>query len=210
MADSPTAASGDAVTPLTETQMAFVANAAMQQWSATIAPDQRELLNSLSFVLVTNLPGDAVAWSIGDGNVLVDMNAAGRGWFVDATPKGSSEFQTSGDSLIAATGSSAFGRMDLLSAVIHEIGHVIGYEHADSGSMEAALPVGERRQLIDWSSDSRDLRAALGWDSTGDSKKPAFPEFSIGMGKGKKKWLLDASNDGETQTAENAGWYVEV
>jgi hypothetical protein len=178
----------------------------MQQWASQLPADQRGILSNLQFVLVTDLPGDALAWSIGDGNVLIDMNAAGRGWFVDSTPRSSSEFFSSGNKVVANPNGTA-GQMDLLSALIHEIGHVIGYEHSQGGTMDSTLAAGERRQLIDWS--RTDLRAALGWNSTATSQKPAFPEFSIGMGK-KKKSLLDPEVEGEGETLTQLDWYVEV
>ena len=47
---------------------------------------------------------------------------------------------------VAATGSPASERVDLLTVVMHELGHVLGFEHTDShGLMNAELPLGTRR-----------------------------------------------------------------
>ena len=39
--------------------------------------------------------------------------------------------------------------MDLLTAVMHEMGHVLGFEHLPQGIMEATLQAGERLTLTD-------------------------------------------------------------
>jgi hypothetical protein len=72
---------------------------------------------------------------ITDGILLIDSTAAGRGWFVDTTPAVHEEFTQSGTSeeLVATSSPNnpAYGRIDLLTVVMHELGHVLGLDHDD-------------------------------------------------------------------------------
>ena len=47
-----------------------------------------------------------------------DPDAAGHGWFIDPTPLADEEFQAGGS---AVPGGPADGRVDLLSAMLHEL-----------------------------------------------------------------------------------------
>ena len=205
-----TAASAPSGTPdqsnsLTEGQVAAVAKVAMQEWAGVAATGHdSSALNQLNFVLVNDLPGNAVAWSVGDGTVLIDMNAAGYGWFVDPTPSDSSEYHSSNGTLVANRGSDAAGRMDLLTTVAHEIGHVLGFAHDDDSAgnvMAATLAAGQRhldaqtpsagvgtgrsikteprhddaRAMVDW--DARDIGGLLGGEFAKTGLKPLFPVF---------------------------------
>ncbi len=78
------------------------------------------------------------------GTVWIDDDAAGYGWFVDPTPLEDSEF------VGCMCGSPAKRRMDLLSVVLHELGHLAGLPDLDPAAhpddlMAATLPTGTRR-----------------------------------------------------------------
>jgi hypothetical protein len=85
-----------------------------------------------------------------DGNtVWIDQKAAGHGWFLDAGPGSDRAFfrPTPKGELHAPAGSPAFGKMDLLTVVVHEMGHVLGLaENGDpQGVMDETLEAGIRR-----------------------------------------------------------------
>jgi hypothetical protein len=76
--------------------------------------------------------------------ITLDADAAGFGWFFDPTPGDDSEFalgqpQRSED---------ASQRMDLLTVLLHELGHLLGRGHSqglDHDLMSELLSPGERR-----------------------------------------------------------------
>ena len=70
--------------------------------------------------------------------ITLDANAAGWGWFVDHTPNRDSEFVATGDQ-------GELNHMDLLSVVMHELGHLLGHDHETDGVMEESLAPGVRR-----------------------------------------------------------------
>ncbi|MCC6474863.1 MAG: LEPR-XLL domain-containing protein, partial [Burkholderiales bacterium] len=98
---------------------------------------------------ITDLSGAQVGVAAAR-QISLDSTAAGRGWFVDATPEDASEFaQTAAPYRVAAIpGGPAYGRMDLLTVLLHEVGHVLGLGN-DSGRaiMAKSLSEGERISL---------------------------------------------------------------
>ena len=80
--------------------------------------------------------------------ITIDATAAGYGWFVDTTPDDASEFEASDTEgvLRAAKGSLAEGKMDLLTVVSHELGHLLGHEHdsSEGAIMSETLDAGTR------------------------------------------------------------------
>lgn len=79
-----------------------------------------------------------------NGIVYLDNDAAGYSWFVDYSPLVDEEFSSSGTELRAVTGGSAEDRIDLLTAVLHELGHALGLEHGGA-LMGQSLAPGVRR-----------------------------------------------------------------
>ena len=114
------------VAPLTDEQLQSVAEEAANRWRATGLTAQQEAALSNITYQVGELPG-FVMGSQKDGVITLDNDASGVGWFVDETPWDDTEFSNilSGNS---ASTELAIGqsRMDLLTVVMHEQGHVLG------------------------------------------------------------------------------------
>ncbi|MDP2219250.1 MAG: hypothetical protein Q8K34_03480 [Hydrogenophaga sp.] len=105
---------------------------------------------------LADLPGTALGLHEGgsgwNARITLDSNAAGHGWYVDATPWSVSDdyLPTSDPNLwLAKPGSGAEGKMDLLSVWLHELGHAAGLDHTASGAglMGATLLPGQRRRV---------------------------------------------------------------
>ncbi len=90
---------------------------------------------------ITDLPDLELARYV-DGQILIDYNAAGHGWFIDRTPGDDREYTDDGVLLVARNGSAA--GMDLLSVIEHELGHAAGAGHDDEGLMSESLAAGTR------------------------------------------------------------------
>ncbi len=107
---------------------------ALRLWASTGA--DVEPLNGVR-VIVTDLPGARLAEADAASKVInLDTDAAGWGWFVDAMPDDVAEL---------APGGGAEDRIDALTALAHEIGHLLGHEHAESGLMAGRLERGQRQ-----------------------------------------------------------------
>lgn len=115
-------------------------------------------------VQVVDLEDSTLGLAASD-TIFLDQTAAGYGWFVDPTPEDHSEFQQSGEiTLIALPDSEAADQIDLWTVIRHEIFHLLGYEHTETGLMESTLlPV--ERKLTDWATDA-DLYFASLQDET--------------------------------------------
>lgn len=124
--------------------------AAKANWSAVGA--DRQLFGGVTFA-VADLGADILGFSVVGPDsppiIYVDDDGAGRGWFVDATPATTEEYRWSdGFAAWSAAQGEAQGRIDLLTMISHELGHVLGLGHIEAGApsvMAGSLHPGERR-----------------------------------------------------------------
>ena len=106
---------------------------ALARWQA--AGVDTSALNGID-VRVADLGGLTLG-EAADGVIWLDDNAAGWGWFVDRTPRNDSEFTRRGNQ-------GEQNRMDLLTVLTHEVGHLLGYDHEAGGVMQETLAAGTR------------------------------------------------------------------
>jgi hypothetical protein len=140
-------------THLSQAQLDSVVAAAIAQWAhAGASTAQLAALAAITFT-VTDLSGDIIGEQT-PGHITIDTNAAGHGWFVDPTPNDNSEFthaaNAAGTDLYTDPSNAAAGHLDLLTAVTHEMGHVLGLDDETAASsshdlMFIDLVDGERR-----------------------------------------------------------------
>ena len=126
---------------------------AINRWSESPLIDDEMMseLNNVSFI-ISDLSGAALGMALDDTDY-IDINAAGYDWFVDSTPEDNLEFtlQNNEGELAADLSSTAYDDMDLLTVVMHELGHVLGLEDLDPDThdlMSETLDAGVR-QLAD-------------------------------------------------------------
>jgi len=148
---------------LTQAELAPVLQAAILRMEPAVSPESAAALCDVT-VEIVGLPGDLLGREVGGRLIQIDRDAAGYGWFVDATPRNDTEFAVRPGTrdLTARPSSPAWDQVDLLTAVMHELGHVLGHGHDDTGAMAKTLPPGTRRLWEDdlaWFEDeiARDL-----------------------------------------------------
>jgi predicted Zn-dependent protease with MMP-like domain len=140
-----------ASTYITASQLEILVEAAKGYWQAFgLTSEQRDLLDQV-VIQVDDLDGAILGQTQGV-TVTIDSNAAGHGWFVDSTPQDNSEFQfvRSLGNWIANPDSEASHHIDLLTTVMHELGHILGLDDRQATGrhndvMSETLPDGVRR-----------------------------------------------------------------
>ena len=134
------------VADITQEQVEEVAAAARQRWiDSGISDEQVAALDQISY-RIGELEGGIVGAAEGSV-VTVDTDAGGRGWFVDPTPGDDVEFSPgNGGVLVGNIGTDASSKIDLLSVLLHEQGHVMGIVHEteDLALMDDAIVSGGR------------------------------------------------------------------
>jgi Ca2+-binding RTX toxin-like protein len=130
----PTGSEAGAKGTISNSMLAPIVEEAKLRWTETLGTGDSRLavLNSVN-VQVGNLPEDRLGVTLGH-DIYIDSDAAGRGW------------QT----------------MDLASVVMHELGHVLGFDHDDAGAipvMNGTLDAGAHiaQQVIDQQSSDASI-----------------------------------------------------
>jgi cyclophilin family peptidyl-prolyl cis-trans isomerase len=143
------AANSTNATKLTTADLQPIIAEAIDRWeNAGLDPLLIAKLKQVQFT-ITDLPGALLGEANAD-SIHLDGDAAGHGWFVDSTPSLNEEFADTGDSRLEAIDPRAVDRIDLLSVVEHELGHVAGFDDLDASNgdvMSAALGGGVRCNL---------------------------------------------------------------
>ncbi len=100
-------------------------SAARQLWAnAGLSAAQLALIAQTHFT-VADLGNGIVAASSGN-QVSIDRLAANYGWFVDSTPLDNAEFAGTATLMTAQAGSAAATQLDLLTAVMNQMGQIAG------------------------------------------------------------------------------------
>ncbi len=136
---------------LTQANLAAIVAQAIKLWEATgLTAEQDAYLQSVTFK-ISDLGGITLG-SAAAGVVTLDDNAAGNGWYIDQTPGDNSEFPyaLAATNLLTDPSLAPAGHVDLLTTVLHELGHELGlndtYAYAQSDSLMYGYIVdGERR-----------------------------------------------------------------
>jgi hypothetical protein len=113
-------------------------------------PDNSSLFSQVDFQ-IANLQDGILGITYGN-TIWIDQSAAGYGWYVGGLAGDTSVFTTSGagQDRLASASSAAYGKMDLLTVVSHELGHIAGYASVDAALlpdnlMTTTLEPGVRR-----------------------------------------------------------------
>jgi methionine-rich copper-binding protein CopC len=128
-----------------------IVEAAIQRWTAAgLSTEQIASMRRVKFE-VADL-SDSYLAEAADNLVRVDKSAGGNGWFIDTTPQDDAEFTyvVSGTHRYTTSAGTPAGRIDLLTAIIHELGHEIGLSDSylmlsQNSVMYGYLVKGERR-----------------------------------------------------------------
>ncbi|MBL8829275.1 MAG: phosphoribosylformylglycinamidine synthase subunit PurQ [Planctomycetaceae bacterium] len=134
---------------LTQSQLSPLVHEALARWELAGASAAQLSVLRAATIEIRDLSDSRMLGLAGGNTITLDNNAAGRGWFVDSTPSADEEFiiLLSSSDARASVGP-AVDRVDLLTTLMHEFGHLLGLDdHSNSGLLANTLPTGVRRAL---------------------------------------------------------------
>ena len=126
-----------------------IAGIGAKRWKQTgVSANKLKKLKAVDYQVVNLAPGQLAEVSNAT-TISIDVDGSGRGWFVDTTPKDDLEFastdQLTGE--LSATNQATKGKYDLLTAIMHEQGHILGLAHDDHqrSIMHGGISTGTRK-----------------------------------------------------------------
>jgi VCBS repeat-containing protein len=154
---------------LTQADLDAIVAAALQRWEATgLSQAQIAYLQNVTFGIADL--GGLYLGEAQNGQVTIDNDAAGHGWYIDPTPMSDGEFTVNNAGALYTTpDQAAAGHIDLLTTVMHEMGHELGladnYAPTASGNlMFGFIEDGERRLPVAGMTDGAVLGSIGGAD----------------------------------------------
>ncbi|UGY06314.1 beta strand repeat-containing protein [Bradyrhizobium quebecense] len=204
---------------LTQAELNSVVSAAIAEWaSAGANATQLALLHAATFS-IADLAGQIVGQE-GALHITIDADAAGHGWFIDPTPSDNFEFthavNAAGTDLLTDPSTAAAGHLDLLTTVVHELGHVLGLPDSVSPSdanslMYIGIADGERRLATtsDVAQSNAALQKAMPTQGTSTSNQQTATLQTTGTFKVTGGDSFDFSSLTQTQSQTNTN-HVDV
>jgi hypothetical protein len=184
---------------VTTSDLDSIVTAAIAQWTEALGSGDPRLASLGDMrISVADLAGGELGYAAGR-TILIDADAAGQGWFIDSTPYENSEFRPQGKygELVAMASSPAIGDMDLLTVVMHEMGHVLGFEDLNPEAnllMSGTLDAGERHLVGETNNQNQGGTTKL---VMMDSTEAAIPTL---MEQPQRRWLADFLVNGSQDT----------
>jgi hypothetical protein len=141
-------ANADTSDTLTASVLQGVVSQAIAGWVSAGLPQQLATNLAKVEVVIADLPGSDLGLTV-NSTIFIASNAAGYGWYTD-TGSPSNPQSTSTQQPLAGTKSGAVNRVDLLTVVTHELGHILGLPDEDPAGqdiMSENLAPGVRRTV---------------------------------------------------------------
>jgi hypothetical protein len=187
-----------------------VAAAALKRW-AEEQPEASDTLSQIQFQ-ITDLPDGMLGMAVGN-LIMIDATAAGAGWFIDSTPLDDREYiHVAGQPLyLAKLNTAAANDVDLLSVLMHEIGHVLGLSHSETGLMGETLAEGVR--LLPADAQTADADQAITPDQPKVKWHKAHSQRQQTVALEQRAdwlttWLVGEQDNAEKQ--QKAGWKITL